>query len=66
MPFIWIGISSLAGILTGVLYEKETGTKTVAEVAKTTSGSEPSFSWWDKTLMAAAGVAAYYIYKKVR
>lgn len=66
MPFLWIGISSLAGILTGVLYEKETGTKTVAEVAQTNNTKDPSFSWYDKFLMAAAGVGAYYIYKKVR
>lgn len=62
MPFLWLGISSLAGILTGVLYEKETGTKTVAQVAQPVKDEFPY-----KTLIyAGAGVAAYYIYKKVR
>ena len=65
MPFLWIGISSLAGIVTGLMYEKET-TKKVVEAVKSDTSSGVSFSWWDKTLMAAAGVAAYYIYKKVR
>lgn len=65
MPFLWIGISSLAGIVTGLMYEKET-TKKVVEAAKSDTSSGVSFSWWDKTLMAAAGVTAYYIYKKVR
>lgn len=66
MPFLWIGISSLAGILTGVLYEKETGTKTVAEVAQSSQNSTPALSWYDKALMAAAGIAAFWIYKKAR
>lgn len=65
MPFLWIGISSLAGIITGVLYEKET-TKKVVEVAQAKADTTPVFSWWDKLVMAAAGVAAYYIYKKVK
>lgn len=65
MPFLWLGISSLAGIVTGILYEKET-TKKVVEVVKTQADSGPSFSWWDKLVMAGAGVAAFYIYKKVR
>lgn len=61
MPFLWVGLSSLAGIITGVIYEKETSKKVVEEKA-----GSPSFSWWDKLLMAAGGVAAYYIYKKVK
>ena len=61
MPFLWVGLSSLAGIITGVIYEKETSKKVVETKSET-----PSFSWWDKFLMAAGGVAAYYIYKKVK
>lgn len=60
MPLVWIGISALSGILTGIVYEKETETPVVQE------SNGLSFSWWDKLLMAGAGVAAYYIYKKVK
>lgn len=60
MPLVWIGISALSGILTGIIYEKETETPVVQE------SSTPSFSWWDKLIMAGAGIAAYYIYKKVK
>ena len=63
MPFLWIGLSGLAGVITGLVYEKESGTKTVAEVA---SSSSPESFPYDKLIFAAAGVAAYYIYKKVR
>lgn len=58
MPFlIWPALAGLAGVITGIVYEKET------EQPIATSSS-PSFSWWDKLLMAGCGVAAYYIYKK--
>lgn len=64
MPFVWLAVSGLAGIITGLVYEKESGTKTVAEVAAT---STPAAEFPYKTMIfAAAGVAAYYIYKKVR
>lgn len=57
MPFVWIGISALSGILTGIIYEKETDKSVVLE------SSTPRFNWWDKLLMAGAGIAAYYIYR---
>jgi hypothetical protein len=65
MPFVWAALSGLAGIVTGLMYEKESGTKTVAEVAKTTSPASDTFPY-DKLIMAAAGVAAFYIYRKVK
>lgn len=60
MPFVWIGVSALAGVLTGIVYEKETETPVVQD------SSSPSFSWWDKAIMAAAGVAAFYIYRSTK
>lgn len=59
MPLIWIGVSALAGVISGIVYEKETG----EQIVQQPTGNTPSFSWWDKTLMAAAGIAAYYIYR---
>lgn len=61
MPIVWIVLSGLGGLVSGIIYEKETDEK----VAQTTAAT-PSFSWWDKTLMVAAGIAALYIFKKVR
>lgn len=60
MPFVWIGISALAGVLTGIIYEKETDVPVVQQ------SSTPSFSWWDKAVMAAAGVAAFYIWRSTK
>lgn len=65
MPFVWIGLSSLAGIITGLIYEKESGTKTVAEVAQVAKPESVEFPY-KTAIFAAAGVAAYYIYKKVK
>lgn len=62
MPIIWVTISALGGLLSGIVYEKESGDK-LAQPATTTT---PSFNWWDKTLMVAAGIAALYIFKKAR
>lgn len=61
MPLVWIGISALGGILTGIIYEKETEQPVVQQ-----SGTTPSFSWWDKALMAAAGIAAFWIWKSTK
>lgn len=60
MPLLWVGISALGGILTGIIYEKETDTSIVQTPAT------PSFSWWDKALMAAAGVAAFWIWRSTK
>lgn len=60
MPLIWIGVSALAGVLTGIVYEKETETPVVQ------TPSTPSFSWWDKAVMAAAGVAAFWIWRSTK
>ncbi len=60
MPLVWIGISALGGILTGIIYEKESDTPVVQTPAT------PTFSWWDKALMAAAGVAALWIFRSTK
>ncbi len=59
MPLVWLGISALGGILTGIVYEKETEQPVV-------TSSVPSFTWWDKALMAAAGVAAFWIWRSTK
>lgn len=61
MPFIWIGISALGGLLTGYLWESEEETPVVTD---TKTGL--AFGWWDKTLMVIAGVSALYIYKRFK
>ena len=62
MPLIWITISALGGLLSGIVYEKESGDK----LAQPATSTAPNFNWWDKTLMVAAGIAAYAIYKKAK
>lgn len=61
MPLIWIGLSALTGVITGVLWEDEEETPIVTD---TKTGL--AFSWWDKTLMAIAGISAFYIWKKFK
>lgn len=58
MPLLWIALSGLSGLVVGTVYEKETAQQVV------TTPNSPSFSWWDKTLLVALGLGAYYIYKK--
>lgn len=58
MPLLWIALSGLSGLVVGTVYEKETSQPVV------TTPNSPSFSWWDKTLLVALGLGAYYIYKK--
>lgn len=62
MPIIWVTISALGGLLSGIVYEKESGDK----LAQPATPTAPNFNWWDKTLMVAAGIAALYIFKKAR
>ena len=61
MPLIWLGISAAGGLLTGLLWESETEEPIVKDV-----NTGLTLSWWDKTLMAAAGIAAYYIWKRFK
>lgn len=61
MPLLWIGLSALTGVITGVLWEDEEETPIVTD---TKTGL--AFSWWDKTLMAIAGISAFYIWKKFK
>lgn len=57
MPYILTGLASL---IVGMVYEKETSQPVVQTPA------EPSFSWWDKTLLVILGLGSYWIYKKVK
>lgn len=60
MPvLIWSSVASIAGIVAGMIYEKESNKKVVETVATAANGGLP----WDKIVMAAAGVAAYWIYR---
>ena len=60
MPVLgWIA-SGLASFVIGIVYEKATD----EPVVDCSSGT--NVSWWDKTLLVALGLGAYYIYKKVK
>lgn len=59
MPWMWIA-SGLASFVIGVVYEKETD-KPVVESSK---GLD--LSWWDKTLLVALGLGAYWVYRKAK
>lgn len=60
MPFVWWGLAGLSSFILGVVYEKESG----KPVIDSTSGA--NLSWWDKTLLVALGLGAYWIYKKAK
>lgn len=61
MPILgWIA-SGLASFVIGVMYEKESNEPVVES-----SSGQIDLSWWDKTLLVALGLGAYYIYKKVK
>lgn len=59
MPWFWI-TSGLASFLVGMMYEKE------SERPVVDSSAGIDLSWWDKTLLVALGLGAYWIYKKAR
>ena len=65
LPILWIAASAATGIVTGLIYEKESNKKVVEDLSAATTG-EPRFSWTDKAIMAAAGIAAFYIYRSTR
>lgn len=60
MPLVWWGLAGLSSFFLGVIYEKESD-KPIVE-----SSNGIDLSWWDKTLLVALGLGAYYIYKKVK
>ena len=68
MPvLIWSGIASIAGVIAGIIYEKESNKKVVVTVASAaTGGNETRRNCYDKALMAAAGIAAYWIYRSTK
>lgn len=57
---IWSAAASLIGIVAGMIYEKESNKKVVESITK---NDTPKLNWCDKAIMAAAGVAAYWIYR---
>ena len=61
MPFLIWGISGLTGLVAGIIYEKESNKKVVEAAVE--NKNDPGLNFWDKAIMAAAGVAAYWIYK---
>lgn len=66
LPLIWIAGSAIAGIATGLVYEKESNKKIVQDISAAASSSEPKISWLDKAIMAGAGVAALYVWRSTR
>lgn len=61
MPLIWSFGSALAGLVAGMIYEKENNKKIVENVSA--AQDKTGLNTWDKIIMATAGVAAYWIYR---
>ena len=66
LPVVWIAASAVTGVVTGLIYEKESNKKVVENITAASTGDGLKFTWADKALMAAAGVAAFYIYRSTR
>ena len=64
MPVLIWGVSALSGLVAGIIYEKESNKKVVEAAVE--NKENPNLSFWDKAIMAAAGVAAYWIYKRAK
>ena len=62
MPVLVWGLSALSGVVAGIIYEKESNKKVVEAAVE--NKDNPNLGFWDKAIMAAAGVAAYWIYKR--
>ena len=60
MPIVWWGLAGLGSFVLGIIYEKESDEPVIE------SSTGVDLSWWDKTLLVALGLGAYYIYKKVK
>ncbi len=64
MPvLIWSLVASLVGLTSGIIYEKESN-KTIIESAG--KNDSVNLNFWDKALMAAAGVAAFWVWKNAK
>lgn len=64
MPvLIWSTVASLVGLVSGIIYEKESN-KTIIESAG--KNDSVNLNFWDKALMAAAGVAAFWVWKNAK
>lgn len=64
MPILVYGLSALGGLIAGIVYEKESNKKVVEAAVE--NKNDPGLNFWDKLIMAAAGVAAYWIYKRAK
>lgn len=67
LPLVWIAASAVTGVVTGLIYEKESNKKVVENISAAASGGDSfKFTWTDKALMAVAGITAFYIYRSTR
>ena len=68
LPLVWIAASAVTGVVTGLVYEKESNKKVVEDISVAARADEGTYTvtWADKALMAAAGIAAFYIYRSTR
>lgn len=66
LPLVWIAGSAVTGVITGLVYEKESNKKVVENIATATGSDEQKITWLDKLLFAGAGIAAFYIYRSTR
>lgn len=62
-PLVWVGVSAVVGVATGLIYEKESNKKIVEIVADSNNDKFSSIDWKDKAIMAAAGIAAFWVYR---
>ena len=66
MPvLIWSGISGLVGVIAGLVYQSETN-KEVVKATSATAPSQAQVTCWKYAVFAAAGVAAYWVYRSTK
>ena len=66
MPvLLWSGISGLVGIVAGLIYQNETN-KEVVQATSAVAPVQKDLACWKYAIFAAAGVAAYWIYRSTK